>query len=287
MHFGSPRNLVNFPRLVSEQKLRCHIYRRQMRATLQVPLTGVPVKLLFPITGKITFPLFTCTCIRKIPSWGKPAVSACEPAHWGSRKKTCRNYHATNKFKNNLKYFKIPTRTGLFSSYTVEDKFNDFHVFRLPSDTIEEKITELGGGPQWDRIPPMIVDMHDLLNYIKIKELSEIPENSYGGRSIFIVYSWGKNNRVAGFPLAARYHCGKINRVGVWASLKSDSADNYWILILGKPVCSLTLIVERILCVTLFIADTAAEKLTELGFWELSEAKFCTHPKSKIPLGIK
>ena len=223
----------------------------------------------------------------EIPSWGKPAVSACEPAHWGSRKETCRNYHATNKFKNNLKYFKIPTRTGLFSSYTVEDNFNDFHLFRLPSDTIEEKITELGGGPQWDRIPPMIVDMHDFLNYTKIKELSEIPENSYRGRSIFIVYSRGKINRVAGFPLAARYHCGKINRVGVWASLKSDSADNYWILILCKPVCSLTLIVERILCVTLFIADTAAEKLTELGFWELSEAKFCTHPKSKIPLGIK
>ena len=72
MHFGSPRNLVNFPRLVSEQKLRCHIYRRQVRATLQVPLTGVPGKLLFPITGKNIFPfLETCpqSAPKRVTSW--------------------------------------------------------------------------------------------------------------------------------------------------------------------------------------------------------------------------
>ena len=73
---------------------------------------------------------------------------ACEPAHWGSRKETCRTYQATKKLKTDLKHLKIPMGTGLFASYTVEENINEFQIFRLPNDTDEEKITEFGGGPQ-------------------------------------------------------------------------------------------------------------------------------------------
>ena len=97
MHFGSPRNLVNFPRLVSEQKLRCHIYRRQVRATLQVPLSMISFQCCT---------VFPCTCIRKYRVEGSQLsvhVNLLIGAVAKRRVVINTNYHATIKFKNNLK----------------------------------------------------------------------------------------------------------------------------------------------------------------------------------------